>query len=51
MEAYCFKCKTKQEMKEPQAVTLKNGKAAMKGTCPVCATQLYRMGATAQPPA
>jgi uncharacterized protein DUF5679 len=44
MEAYCVKCKTKREMKNPQPVTLKNGKPANKGTCPVCGTTLMRIG-------
>jgi hypothetical protein len=50
MEAYCFKCRSKQEMQEPQAVTLKNGKAATKGRCPVCGTSMCRMGAAVHPP-
>ncbi len=36
--AYCVKCKKKIEQKDPQRVTMKNGKSAMKGTCPVCGT-------------
>ena len=44
MEAYCFKCRTKREMKNPQKVTLKNGKPATKGVCPVCGTTMYRIG-------
>lgn len=45
VEAYCVKCKAKREMKNPQAVTLKNGKPATKGTCPVCGTAIMRIGA------
>jgi len=44
MEAYCFKCRAKREMKNPQKVTLKNGKPATKGVCPVCGTTMYRIG-------
>ena len=33
---YCVKCKTKREMKDPQKVTMKNGKPALKGQCSVC---------------
>lgn len=44
MEAYCVKCKAKREMKNPQSVTLKNGKPASKGTCPVCSTVMMRIG-------
>jgi len=28
MQAYCVKCRDKREMKEPKAVTMKNGKPA-----------------------
>jgi len=44
MEAYCVKCKQKREMKDPKSVTLKNGKPASKGTCPVCGTSMMRIG-------
>lgn len=44
MEAYCFKCRTKREINNPQAVTLKNGRPATQGTCPVCSTKLFRIG-------
>lgn len=44
MEAYCVKCKSKREMKDPKPVTLKNGKPATKGTCPVCGTSMMRIG-------
>jgi hypothetical protein len=37
-EAYCVKCKKKTEMKNPQEVTMKNGRHALKGTCSVCGT-------------
>ncbi len=44
MQAYCLKCRTKREMRNPQQVTLKNGRPATKGTCPVCNTNMYRIG-------
>jgi hypothetical protein len=44
MEAYCLKCRTKREMKNPQPVTMKNGKPATKGECPECGTKMYRIG-------
>lgn len=44
VEAYCVKCKKKVEIKGPQPVTLKNGKKATKGTCPVCSTKVFRIG-------
>ena len=34
-EAYCVKCKAKREF-EGTVVTLKNGRNAASGTCPVC---------------
>ena len=37
---YCVKCKTKREMKDPQRVTMKNGKPALKGQCTVCGTTI-----------
>jgi hypothetical protein len=42
--AYCVKCKAKREMKDPKKTTLKNGKPAMKGTCPKCGTGMFRIG-------
>ena len=45
MEAYCMKCKAKKEMKSPNAVTMKNGKPATQGVCPVCKTKMFRIGA------
>ena len=44
MEAYCFKCKAKREIGNPQAVTLKNGRPATQGTCPECGTKVFRIG-------
>jgi Domain of unknown function (DUF5679) len=43
-EGYCLKCKTKREMQNPQAITMKNGKPATTGTCPVCGTKIYKIG-------
>ncbi|NLN76153.1 MAG: hypothetical protein GX139_07560 [Armatimonadetes bacterium] len=44
MEGYCVKCKEKKEIKDPQAVTMKNGKPATKGTCPTCGTTMFKIG-------
>lgn len=44
-EAYCFKCRAKREIKDPQKIILKNRRPATKGTCPVCGTTVYRIGA------
>lgn len=44
VQAYCVKCRQKRDMKDPVAVTLKNGKPANKGKCPVCSTNMFRIG-------
>lgn len=47
MEAYCVKCKAKQEMQETQEVEMKGKgdktRRAMKGKCPVCTTTMFRI--------
>ena len=44
MQAYCLKCRTAREMKNAEKVTMKNGKPATKGVCPVCGTKMYKIG-------
>src|SRR5215210_8112988 len=46
MEAYCMKCKTKREIKDPVASFNAKGSPVTLGICPVCGTKLYRMGRT-----
>ncbi len=46
VEGYCVKCKAKKEIKGAEKVTLKNGRPAVKGTCPDCGTKIFRIGAT-----
>ncbi len=46
MQAYCVKCKTKREMKDPQPVFTGNGTPATRGVCPECGTKMFRMGHT-----
>jgi hypothetical protein len=41
MKGYCMKCKSKNEMKDEQEVTMKNGRKAMKGKCTVCGTSMF----------
>lgn len=41
---YCVKCKAKREMKNPKQVKMKNGRKAMRGTCPKCGTKMFRIG-------
>ncbi len=43
MEGYCVKCKSKREISESQEVTMKNGRKAIKGKCPVCGTGMFRI--------
>lgn len=43
-EAYCVKCRKKQEIMDPQETKLKNGRPAVKGKCPVCNTNVFRIG-------
>ena len=45
IEAYCVKCKRKTAMLAIQAVTMKNGRPALRGVCAVCGTGLFRIGA------
>lgn len=40
---YCVKCKKSQEIKDAQEVTMKNGRRAVKGKCPVCGTGMYKI--------
>lgn len=42
--AYCVKCRTKVEIKDPQETQLKNGRPAVKGKCPTCGTNVFRIG-------
>ncbi len=46
MEAYCMKCKTKREIKDPQASFNSAGAPITRGTCSVCGTSVYRIGKT-----
>lgn len=57
-DAYCVKCKAKHPMSDALEVTMKNGRKAVKGKCPVCGTVMFKMlggkggpGADVPPPA
>jgi hypothetical protein len=43
MEAYCMKCRVKKEMKNPKAITMKNGKPATQGTCPSATQRCFEL--------
>ena len=50
--AYCVKCKAPREIQDPQQITMKNGRPATQGRCPVCGTRIFKIGALepASPP-
>ena len=43
-EAYCVKDKQKVEVQNPQRITMKNGKPALQGTCPICGGKVFKIG-------
>jgi len=44
MQAYCFKCRKKVEIKNAERVTLKNARPATRGVCSHCGTKVFRIG-------
>jgi hypothetical protein len=51
-EGYCVKCKAKREITSAVEETMKNGRKAIKGKCPVCGTVMFKiLGGKATPPA
>jgi hypothetical protein len=40
---YCFKCKGERTMAGARIVTMKNGRKALRGTCPHCQTGLFKI--------
>ena len=42
MKGYCVKCRAKKEIENAKRVKLKNGRPALKGTCPDCGTNMTR---------
>ncbi len=45
MQMYCVKCRAKNDAQDVEEVTMKNGKAAVKGKCTKCGTGMYKIGA------
>jgi predicted GH43/DUF377 family glycosyl hydrolase len=43
IKAYCVKCRAEREMKDPAAITLKNGRPAIQGICPKCGSRMFRI--------
>lgn len=42
---YCVKCKAPREITDPKQITMKNGRPATEGRCPVCGTRIFKIGA------
>ena len=42
-----MKCREERDIADAKSVTMKNGRPATQGTCPVCGTRMYRLGKTA----
>jgi Domain of unknown function (DUF5679) len=42
-EGYCVKCKAKRMISNAKKVKMANGRPAMKGTCPVCGTGMFKI--------
>jgi hypothetical protein len=42
-EGYCVKCREKREIQDAKEITMKNGRHALEGKCPVCGTKVVRM--------
>lgn len=38
-----MKCGKKTEVASPESVVMKNGRAAIKGTCSVCGTKVFKI--------
>jgi hypothetical protein len=43
-QAYCFKCRSKQEVSNPVEIILANKRPAIRGVCPGCGTKVFRIG-------
>lgn len=42
-QGYCVKCKDKRDIKDAAEVEMKNGRRAMKGSCTVCGTGMFKI--------
>lgn len=42
-EGYCVKCKAKRAISNSKQVKMANGRPALKGTCPVCGTGMFKI--------
>jgi cold shock CspA family protein len=44
IQAYCLKCRAKREIKDPETITMKNGRPATRGVCSACGTKMFKIG-------
>lgn len=42
-DGYCVKCKAKQPISDAVEETMKNGRKAVKGKCPVCGAVMFKI--------
>jgi RNase P subunit RPR2 len=42
-QAYCVKCREMRNIQDPQEVTMKNGRPAIRGKCGTCGTTIQRI--------
>ncbi|MBI4513918.1 MAG: hypothetical protein HY702_07390 [Gemmatimonadetes bacterium] len=42
-EGYCMKCRATRAVANPQLTELANGRKAVKGTCSVCGTGIFKI--------
>jgi len=49
MQGYCVKCRAKREMKNAKPVTMKQGRPATQGICPICGTKMFKIGKAIPP--
>ena len=50
MQAYCIKCRARRQMTGVKETTMKNGKPATQGICPLCGAKMFRIGKAQNPP-
>ena len=43
-ELFCMKCRAKKTVENPEEVTMKNGRKAIKAPCPDCGTNMFKIG-------
>jgi hypothetical protein len=44
IHAYCFKCRKKVLVKDPQQITMANGRPAITGSCPTDGAKVFKIG-------